>query len=393
MAFTLKYAQVQADTLAGSGASIGDTTIVLTSFKTIDGVNLAMTDFGSKCFCTIEPNAGTQEEQITFSGLTQNGNGTCTLTGVKTVLNLYPHTETSGLAKAHAGGVKFVVSNTSGFQQSIIDYINGIAIAGAPVATPAVSGIAKLSTAAVDVADPIVVGDNDLRIATVSLATVTANEVAALAGTGTPNGTTGKYVTLDSIPGYATGPIVRTYTSGSGTWTKPSNLKYIIVEVQGAGESGQREAGTINAGADSTFKTLTGKGGGTVTANVGGLATGGDINVKGTSSDPCIGIEGTTGGNSFFGGGGKGSNVYLTGGATGVYGSGGGGAHNNHGVGGVGNGGAAGGYARKLFLTGGLSATESYAVGAGGAGSGGSANQGDSGSGGDGIVIVTEYYI
>ena len=114
----IKYAQLQATTLAGAGASIGDTSLILTVFNSIDGVALAMTDFGTVGYGTIEPNSGDQEESISFTGLTQNANGTCTLTGVKNCLFLSPYTETSGLFKSHAGGVQFVISNTSAFYNS-----------------------------------------------------------------------------------------------------------------------------------------------------------------------------------------------------------------------------------------------------------------------------------
>lgn len=113
MANTL-YPQLQAFTLYSSGASIGDTTLVLSSMKTIDGVQLTMANFGDKGFITIDPGAGDLEEQISFSGLTANANGTTTLSGVKTVLCLSPYTETSGLAKQHSGGSTAVVAITSG---------------------------------------------------------------------------------------------------------------------------------------------------------------------------------------------------------------------------------------------------------------------------------------
>ncbi len=115
MSDNIKFAQLQAFVVAGAGAIIGDTEITLSSFESIDGVALTMANFGTKGFATIEPNSGTQEEQISFTGVTQNLNGTATLTGVSNVLFLSPYTETSGLAKTHSGGVKFVISNTSGF--------------------------------------------------------------------------------------------------------------------------------------------------------------------------------------------------------------------------------------------------------------------------------------
>lgn len=111
-----RYVQAQTFILSGSGAIVGATTIVLSSMKQIDGsTNLTSTDIGSKATGTLEPNNSTQEEAITFTGITQNSNGTATLTGVKTVLFVDPYTETSGLAKAHPGGAKFILTNTAEF--------------------------------------------------------------------------------------------------------------------------------------------------------------------------------------------------------------------------------------------------------------------------------------
>ncbi len=117
-----RYAQLQSFTLAGAGVVIGDTEITFSSMKGIDGEDLDMaTDFGSLAFMTLEPNSGTQEEQISFTGLTNNANGTTTITGISNVSFLYPYTATSGVAKSHAGGVKAVVSNTSGFYNTFVN--------------------------------------------------------------------------------------------------------------------------------------------------------------------------------------------------------------------------------------------------------------------------------
>ncbi len=116
MADNAKYVQAQTFTLAGAGAILGATSIVLSSFKQIDGVtDLTMTNFGDKGFLTLEPNNGTLEEQVSFTGVTQNANGTVTLTGVSNVLFISPYTESSGLAKTHAGGVPVIITNTAGF--------------------------------------------------------------------------------------------------------------------------------------------------------------------------------------------------------------------------------------------------------------------------------------
>jgi len=115
-----KYVQTNTKFLAGSGAIVGATSITLTDFYQLDGTTaLTMTDFGSIGYGTLEPGNSTQEEQISFSGVTANASGTFTLTGVKNVLTVSPYTQTSGLAIAHPGGAKFVISNTAGFYDSL----------------------------------------------------------------------------------------------------------------------------------------------------------------------------------------------------------------------------------------------------------------------------------
>lgn len=109
------YAQLDPYSLGGAGVVAGATTVTLKSFQTIDGALLTMAAFGSKGFGTLEPGNGSMEEQIVFTGVVQNANGTATLTGVSSVTFLTPYTETSGLTKTHAGATTFVISNTSGY--------------------------------------------------------------------------------------------------------------------------------------------------------------------------------------------------------------------------------------------------------------------------------------
>ncbi len=204
MADTFKYVQAQPFSLAGAGAIIGDTSIILKSFTGIDGALLTLTDFGTIGYGTLEPGNGELEEQISFTGVTQNTNGTATLTGVKTVLFVDPYTETSGLAKTHAGSTEFVISNTAGFYAKLTskaddetitgkwtfpDGANRIqlaadtdtavatelvtfgqlartALAGAVKATVAIFGLVRMSVAPASAADPVAVGDNDPRVPT-----------------------------------------------------------------------------------------------------------------------------------------------------------------------------------------------------------------------------------
>lgn len=247
MADNTKYLQAQAFSLAGAGCIMGATTIVLNSMLQIDGeTEVTMTDFGAKGFATIEPGNGTREEQIVFTGITQNANGTATLTGVSNVLFAYPYTETSGTTLSHPGGVTLVISNTSGFYNRLAaladdetvtglwvfpndastpkigasyvaptldtqiatkKYIDDIAIAGSPDASTTTKGISKLSAAPVSPTDPIAAGTNDTRIPT-------QNENDALVGTGTPS-SSNVYVTNDTFLAAFPAGIIQMYGGSS----------------------------------------------------------------------------------------------------------------------------------------------------------------------------------
>lgn len=182
-----KYAQLQPFTLSGSGAVIGATSITLQSMTDIDGNALTMAGtFGTKGFGTLEPGNGILEEQISFTGLTNNANETVTLTGVSSVSFVYPYTETSGLLKTHAGSTTFVISNTAGFYNEVVSknddatltgtltftvpnypqvdnsatmptlqaqlatkaYVDSVVIGGSPNATTSVQGLVQLPTQA-----------------------------------------------------------------------------------------------------------------------------------------------------------------------------------------------------------------------------------------------------
>jgi hypothetical protein len=121
LADNFRFAQLQPFSLAGSGAIIGATSITLKSMLDIDGTALSMAGtFGAIGYGTLEPGNGANEEQISFTGLVNNANGTTTLSGVKNVSFVYPYTETSGLSKTHAGSTTFIISNTSGYYNKFV---------------------------------------------------------------------------------------------------------------------------------------------------------------------------------------------------------------------------------------------------------------------------------
>lgn len=130
MADNFKLVQAQSFTLAGAGVSAGDTTMTLQTFAQIDGTLLTMSNFGIIGYGTVQPDSRDLEEQISFTGVTQNANGSATLTGVKTVGMVSPYTETSGFAAGHVGGSTFVISNTAGFYNKFVSKLNDEYIEG-----------------------------------------------------------------------------------------------------------------------------------------------------------------------------------------------------------------------------------------------------------------------
>ena len=105
--------------LYGSGVGTSDTSVTLTSFKQpTNGYKLSMTDFGTTGYLTLEPGNSTRQEFVSFTGVTQNADGTATLTGVTRGLSFVsPFTASSTLQKAHAGGSTAVISNPPQFYE------------------------------------------------------------------------------------------------------------------------------------------------------------------------------------------------------------------------------------------------------------------------------------
>lgn len=213
--------QAQSFLVYGNGVVIGNTSITLASFNDINGTAIPFQ--GTVMTGTLEPNNGTSEEQIIFTGITTNTNGTVTLTGVSSVGFASPYTLTTGVVKNHAGGVTFALADTAYLysqyanlqstqtftgtntfnvapfiptvtssqttQAASIGYVNSVSVgAGAVKASNTVFGISELTVAPATASVPLAVGDNDPRVPT-------ASEALALIGDGGVPSNTNTYIT------------------------------------------------------------------------------------------------------------------------------------------------------------------------------------------------------
>lgn len=97
----------------GSSISSTQTTILLTSFTVpVSGTNITMATMNtSVAYGTLAPGTSSAE-LISFTGVTQNSDGTATLTGVTRGLDKqYPYAESSSFKQPHAGQTIFILSD------------------------------------------------------------------------------------------------------------------------------------------------------------------------------------------------------------------------------------------------------------------------------------------
>lgn len=231
--------------------------------------------------------------------------------------------------------------------------------------------------------------------------TTAANDNAEVQYLGSGNWIVTSYTKANGSAIAGVVPTIQTFTSGSGTYNRPANVRYLHIRMVGAGGGGGgsgNAAGVGGTGGNTTFSTFTANGGagggggatGANTGGAGGTSTGCAINLTGqtgsatVSNSGATNLGGTGGGSAFFGGGGLPSSA----GVNNTGGGGVGGAFSATSAGGGGGGGS--GSCEGWINT--PAATYSYAVGASGS-VGSAGTSGNAGTlGGTGFIIVEEYY-
>ncbi len=435
-------------TLFGGGISSSANTITLSSFKIpVSDLPFNMSHFGDGVnatgYLTIEPGSATKQEFVSFTGITQNGDGTATLTGVQRGLApVYPYTASTTYAKSHAGGSVVTVSNPPQLYEAIYSYIDNATTSGAVDGTVTAKGLYETATG-IEAASTTGIGGGNTT-ATLALTTLISTSTAGTAYTIPVTNSSGKLDASFCCSGTTTftippvGTVRVTEFTSSTTYTKPSNLKYIDLQMWGAGGAGESnstaaagggaggeykfvriKADTLSAttfinigsggltaadglpGGNTSFGNLVAYGGaGATNGNIGGTGFGGfplgngSTTIQGTTSAAICGILGSCPAQL---GRTATSTVDYGGGASAADASGVGHAANSV------NGGAGGGGARSgvtanagISLNGGNggagAASGNASNGSVPGGGGGGAFNGTGGNGGNGMVRITEYY-
>lgn len=127
MADLRKYVQGRDYYLYGSGISPTATTIKMRSFllpNSLEPITMAMFG-GSLGYMTLDPEQPLLEENISFTGITQNPDGTAVLTGVTRGLRLIdPYTADVNLRQRHIGGAIIRITNSVGFYSDFTNKYN-----------------------------------------------------------------------------------------------------------------------------------------------------------------------------------------------------------------------------------------------------------------------------
>lgn len=136
----------QTYTLAGSGISSSDTSFTLTSFTiTQTGYRIQDSDMSQIFYVTFEPGSRSRQEIASCTTVTQNADGTATISGcTRGLLPIAPYTASTSLQFPHSGGSTVIFSdppqlfNQAAFKDND-ETITGNWIIGAPLSSDSIA--------------------------------------------------------------------------------------------------------------------------------------------------------------------------------------------------------------------------------------------------------------
>lgn len=412
--------------LAGAGVAASDTSITIQSL-TVKQTGALVTasslrqGAGDRFYATLEPGSTSKQEIVGCTGVTQNSGGTATLTGcLRGMLPFYPYTASTSYAFSHSGGSQVIFGDAPQLFNDFANYVASSTSAGAADAGGAIKGLVEVASAG-EAASNAQTGSGDTSAplaltSAIASSTRTANTAQVVVAssssgyidksyigggtipgytmTGT-NSATSTFATssiqIGSFPAYQIGKNVKVLTtSGTSTFSVPSGITALSVQVQGGGGQGSSgSSGTTGGGGGGAggyaMKIVDVSGTSTVEYHVGGAQEASSFGTPGTSiyfyglgassgtggsaSGGDLNMSGVGGGSAFQGADGNGSN------ASGI---GGGGGSSIFGGGGAGN----------SCQANGVSATGYGSGGGGGGGCTGPTNS-SGGNGKQGIIIIT----
>lgn len=297
----------------GSSISSTDTTILLSSFtEPVTGTPYTMALLNTSIvYATIAPRT-TSSEFISFTGITQNADGTATLTGVtRGLAKKYPFTTDASYKLPHSGQSQFILSDapqvfvkypskdnaetisgkftfpaggnanapvsgasysapTDDLEYASKKYVDDVAIAGAPDATLTVKGIVEIATTAeIDAGTStggtgasVVARPDQLAASIYGTRLPTAGEKSALVGNNTDIavGSGNKYATQTGLQKAA--EVYAASSTGNDTYvvtlspvpTSLVNGMHIFVKV----DVGNTGAATLNVNSLGALAIVTG---------------------------------------------------------------------------------------------------------------------------------------
>lgn len=326
-----KFVQSRTTTLAAPITDAEVLEVLLTRLVDLYGNQIVMSDFWSTAYLTIEPGTD-NEEIISFSDFTVNDDGTISIDTdiVRGIAGVYPYTNV-GTPRNHAAGSVVIFSNNPSVYESILAYVEDVAISGAPNASTLVKGIAQTATTAQINAGTLAgstganlfVRPDQLAASIYNVQLPSANQKAAFVGTsGTPP--TGANPFVDAADVSAAGAadkIVRAV--GTSLPAMDGSLLTSVFQLYGDGSDGAVViSGNTTLTKDTFYTNLTINAG--ITLNAGGyrIYGNGTLTNNGTISNAASGA--TPGASGTLAGGAPGG-TSLTGAVISGFGGAGGG--------------------------------------------------------------------